>query len=77
MSAPVWGLASISASLVDEVYGYQWMTTKSALVLTIARTTSFQSPESPEPTIPSGPKVGVVSTTPTLIDGSTAFMAAM
>jgi hypothetical protein len=39
------------------------------------RTTWFQLPASPSPTIASGQPAGVVSTAPTLMVGSTAFIA--
>lgn len=64
--------ASDSAALPP---GYQCRSTKSMSAPAMLSTVRFQVPWSPAPTRPSGQLPGVVSTAPTSIDGSTAFIA--
>jgi hypothetical protein len=55
--------------------GYQWMITKSAEEQAIGKTVSFQGFGDNELVCPSGQYPGVVTTRPTLILESTAFIA--
>ena len=66
-------LVRMSAAVV--LAGYQWTSTKSILGPAIESTAWFQEPVSPPPSTPSGQLAGIVITAPTLIVGSTAFMA--
>lgn len=57
------------------VPGYQCTVKKSISGATTGMTVWFQPAESPAATTPSGQLPGMVSTAPTLIVGSTAFIA--
>src|SRR5262249_40184609 len=67
------GFVRMSAGLLRG--GYQWTSAKSIFDPAMDRTVWFHVPASPLPTSPSGQFAGIVSTAPTLMDGSTAFMA--
>ncbi len=71
------GVVSMFATEEELAPGYQWKTTKSARGARTGSTVWFQSALDPGPTMPSGQKPGVVTTTPILMVGSTAFIAVM
>src|SRR5437660_3380994 len=74
MASGIW-LDFVSTSAAVVLAGYQWRSTKSIFEPAMLSTVWFQVPASPLPTRPSGQLAGIVSTAPTLMLGSTAFMA--
>src|SRR4051794_17244771 len=74
MASTIWSdLVSDSAAALPP--GYQCTSTKSIFDPAIDSTVWFQEPGSPPAVMASGQLAGMVSTAPTLIVGSTAFIA--